>query len=75
MPDIDVGSVFWDNPTKVHLVNQIATLSSEIADLDRYITTHPMTLQTTMAYRMRDVKMKSREELRKELAKLPDIYL
>lgn len=59
--------------TGVELITEIATLSSEIADLSRFITTHPMSMATTGAYRMRTLKVKQREELRKDLAELPDL--
>lgn len=59
--------------TGVELITEIATLSSEIADLSRFINSHPMTRQTSMAYSVRFRKIEEREVFRKELACLPDL--
>lgn len=59
--------------TGVELITEIGTLSFEIAEIGRFITSHPMTRLTTLAYVSLQEKQEQRELLRKDLAELPDL--
>lgn len=59
----------------VRLITAIATKSSRIADLTRFITSHPMAPSTPKAYEERAELLIEREELRKEMDDCPDVML
>jgi hypothetical protein len=59
--------------TGLEMIKDIASISSQIADLTRFITSHPTANKTVDAEEMRVQLEIQRDELRKDLEKCPDL--